>query len=54
LLLGGDSPVYFRAAIDAVERAVSGSRVEILPGQQHVAINAAPEMFASKVLAFLE
>jgi pimeloyl-ACP methyl ester carboxylesterase len=53
LLLGGDSPPFFKAAIDSVERAIRGSRVEILPGQQHVAINTAPEMFVGKVLGFL-
>jgi pimeloyl-ACP methyl ester carboxylesterase len=52
LLLGGDSPTSFKAAIEAVERAVPGSRVEVLPGQKHMAMNTAPEMFASTVLGF--
>jgi pimeloyl-ACP methyl ester carboxylesterase len=53
LLLGGDSPAFFKAAIEAVEGAVPGSRVEVLPGQKHMAMNTAPEMFSTTVNAFL-
>jgi pimeloyl-ACP methyl ester carboxylesterase len=52
LLLGGDSPASFKAAIEAVARAVPSSRVEVLPGQKHMAMNTAPEMFATTVLGF--
>jgi pimeloyl-ACP methyl ester carboxylesterase len=52
LLLGGDSPPFFRAAIDLVHAALPSSRVRVLPGQQHVAINTAPELFLKEVLAF--
>jgi pimeloyl-ACP methyl ester carboxylesterase len=54
LLLGGDSPPLFKAAIESVQHAVRSSRVEILPGQQHVAINTAPQMFLDKVLGFID
>jgi pimeloyl-ACP methyl ester carboxylesterase len=53
LLLGGDSPALFRAAIETVHRALPQSRVVVLPGQQHTAINTAPELFARELLAFL-
>jgi len=53
LLLGGDSPASFKAAIEAVARALPGSRVEVLPGQKHMAMNTAPEMFVTTVLGFL-
>ena len=53
LLLGGASPAFFGAAIDAAHAAIHGSRVVVLPGQQHVAIDMAPDLFAREVLAFL-
>lgn len=53
LLLGGDSPPVFRKVIDALGAALPASRVAILPGQQHVAMDTAPELFLREVLAFL-
>jgi len=53
LLLGGDSPAFFGAAIDAVAAALPDSRTVVLPGQQHIAMDTAPELFAREVLAFL-
>jgi pimeloyl-ACP methyl ester carboxylesterase len=53
LLLGGSSPAFFGAAIEAAHAAIPGSRVVVLPGQQHVAIDTAPDLFAREVLAFL-
>jgi pimeloyl-ACP methyl ester carboxylesterase len=53
LLLGGDSPPFFRAALERVQAAIPSARIVILPGQQHVAIDTAPELFAREVLAFL-
>jgi pimeloyl-ACP methyl ester carboxylesterase len=54
LLLGGDSPPFFKAAVTAVHDAVTSSRVVVMPGQQHVAINTAPELFLREVFSFLE
>lgn len=54
LLLGGDSPPVFQAAIAAVRDAVRTSRIVVLPGQQHVAMNTAPELFLREVFAFLD
>lgn len=53
LLLGGDSPPFFRAALDRVQAAVPSARLVVLPGQQHVAIDTAPELFAGEVISFL-
>jgi pimeloyl-ACP methyl ester carboxylesterase len=53
LLLGGASPPFFKAALDRVQAALSDTRLVVLPGQTHAAIDAAPELFAREVLAFL-
>jgi pimeloyl-ACP methyl ester carboxylesterase len=53
LLLGGDSPPIFQAAIEAAEAALPNSRIVPLPGQQHIAMDTAPEMFVGEVLDFL-
>jgi pimeloyl-ACP methyl ester carboxylesterase len=53
LLLGGDSPTFFKAAIEAANAALPNSRIVVLPGQQHIAIDTAPDMFVHEVLAFL-
>jgi pimeloyl-ACP methyl ester carboxylesterase len=53
LLLGGDSPHFFKAAIAALHAALPNSRIVIMPGQQHIAIDTAPDLFAREVVAFL-
>jgi pimeloyl-ACP methyl ester carboxylesterase len=53
LLLGGDSPPLFREAVAAVQAAVPGSRIVILQGQQHAAMDMAPQLFVDEVLKFL-
>ena len=53
LLLGGDSPPFFRAAIERVKAAMPSARIVVLPGQQHVAIDTAPDLFAREVIDFL-
>ena len=53
LLLGGDSPQFFKKAIESVHTALPESRIVVMPGQQHTAINTAPELFLREVLAFL-
>ena len=54
LVLGGDSPPYFSAAIDMIAAALPHARKVVLPGQRHVAMDTAPELFVREVLAFLE
>ncbi|MDP9485713.1 MAG: alpha/beta hydrolase [Actinomycetota bacterium] len=53
LLLGGESPPFFRAATEAVDEALPDSRIVVMPGQGHVAMHTAPELFASLVVGFL-
>ena len=53
LLLGGASAAFFRTALERVQAAVPQSELVVLPGQQHAAIDMAPELFAREVIAFL-
>jgi pimeloyl-ACP methyl ester carboxylesterase len=53
LLVGGDSPQFFRAAIETLHQTLPDSRVAILPGQQHIAMETAPDLLVQEVLAFL-
>ena len=53
LLLGGDSPASFRDGTLALLAALPASRLGVMPGQQHIAMSAAPELFLSTVLPFL-
>lgn len=53
LLLGGDSPARYRNAIDVMSAMIPDNRIELLPGQQHNAMDTDPELFASKVIDFL-
>jgi pimeloyl-ACP methyl ester carboxylesterase len=54
LLLGGASPPFFEAALDKVQTALPDAKLVVLPGQTHVAIDTAPELFAKEVLTFLD
>jgi pimeloyl-ACP methyl ester carboxylesterase len=54
LLLGGESPAFQKRAVEAVHAALPESQVRILAGQQHVAINMAPELFTREVVEFLD
>ena len=53
LLLGGDSPPLFRRAIEVLDEALPASHVVELPGQQHIAMDTAPELFLDAVRPFL-
>jgi pimeloyl-ACP methyl ester carboxylesterase len=53
LMLGGDSPPIFQAAIETAEAALPSSRVVLLPGQKHIAMDTDPELFVGEVLDFL-
>lgn len=53
LLLGGDSPPFFRRAVEAIHSSLPESRLTVLPGQQHIAMDGAPDEFATVVLEFL-
>ncbi|HUF08113.1 MAG TPA: alpha/beta fold hydrolase [Rhodothermales bacterium] len=53
LLLGGDSPTFFRQAIEELDSALPNSTVVTMPGQQHIAMDTDPELFVGEVLRFL-
>jgi pimeloyl-ACP methyl ester carboxylesterase len=53
LMLGGDSPPIFQRAVETANGAVPGSRVVLLPGQQHIAMDTDPALFVGEVLDFL-
>lgn len=53
MLVGGDSPEFLKAGIDTVAAALPDARIVVLEGQQHIAIDLVPAVFADHVLAFL-
>jgi pimeloyl-ACP methyl ester carboxylesterase len=53
LLLGGDSSKYFKEAIEVLRAALPNSRIAIMPGQQHIAMYTAPDLFVSELVQFL-
>lgn len=53
LLLGGDSPAFFKAAVETLHNALPNSRIVVLPGQQHIAMDTAPDLFVREVETFL-
>jgi pimeloyl-ACP methyl ester carboxylesterase len=53
LLVGGDSPEFLTAGVDTVASALPDARIVVLEGQQHIAIDLVPTVFAHHVLAFL-
>jgi len=54
LLIGGESPATFEEAEKAVAEALLDSRIVVMPGQSHVAIDTATDLFTTEVLRFLE
>lgn len=54
LLVGGDSPSRELENARGVAEALPDARVVILPGQQHAAMYAAPDLFVGEVARFLE
>ncbi len=53
LLSGGESPDFLKAATRAVHAALPNSRIAVMPGQQHIAMKTAPELFVRLVTEFL-
>jgi hypothetical protein len=43
----------FHRAIDLVHGAIENSTVTMLPGQQHISMDTAPDLFVDEVLGFL-
>lgn len=53
LLQGSESPDYFKRTIEALHSALPNSRIVTMPGQQHIAMRTAPELFVRLVTEFL-
>lgn len=53
LLLGEDSPEFMHRATAAAHDALPESRIVVLPGEQHIAMDTNPDLFVKEVLAFL-
>jgi pimeloyl-ACP methyl ester carboxylesterase len=53
ILEGGDSSAPFKEANEAVRAALPETRVAVMPGQRHTAMDTAPDTFAAEVLGFL-
>jgi pimeloyl-ACP methyl ester carboxylesterase len=53
LLLGGASPAPFRAALELVHAVIPHAELQVMPNQQHAAMDTAPDMFLREVLRFL-
>lgn len=53
LLLGEKSPVELTAPTRALDAALPDSRLVVLPGQGHVAMTTAPDLFLREVVGFL-
>jgi len=53
LMVGGDSAPAFRSVIMQLDEALPVSTVAVLEGQQHVAMDTAPELFLGEVMGFL-
>jgi pimeloyl-ACP methyl ester carboxylesterase len=54
LLSGGESPTAMRKAAEAVDETLPDSRLVIMPGQGHSAMDTGTELFTAEVLNFLE
>jgi pimeloyl-ACP methyl ester carboxylesterase len=52
LLLGGDSPPLFRNSLRKLEQVLPNSRTVVMPGQQHIAMDTAPDLFVDAILGF--
>lgn len=53
MLRGSDSPSFLRKSTETVAAALPNAEITVLEGQQHVAMDTAPQLVAGSVLAFL-
>ncbi|MDW7733606.1 MAG: alpha/beta hydrolase [Methanolobus sp.] len=53
LLSGSESPDMLKTSTKAVHTALPNSRIAIMPGQQHIAMSTAPDLFVRLVVEFL-
>ncbi len=52
MLLGGESPAFLRDATARLHAGLPNSEVVVLGGQQHIAMDTAPELFLEALRAF--
>jgi pimeloyl-ACP methyl ester carboxylesterase len=52
LLSGGESPRFYGDATDALTQALPNSRVVVLEGHAHAAMNTGPDRFVDEVVSF--
>lgn len=52
LFVGGDSPPSMRTIAETLHAALPNSQLVVLPGQRHVAVRTAPELFVQAVVRF--
>ncbi len=53
LFVGGESPQPFKTMVLKVQATIPNSKVVALPGQGHIAMRTAPDMFAEQILKTL-
>lgn len=52
-LFGSDSPPFLKMSTEQINSALPNSHIAVMPGQQHIAMYTAPELFLKNVLTFL-
>jgi pimeloyl-ACP methyl ester carboxylesterase len=53
LLSGGDSPAALKKAAEDVAETLPDSRMVVMPGQGHAAMDTGTDLFTTEVLRFL-
>ena len=53
VMVGGESPEWAKDAMEVLADALPNSRITVLEGQSHFAMNTAPELFVEEVLAYV-
>jgi pimeloyl-ACP methyl ester carboxylesterase len=53
LLLGGNSPPILTRPTQVLGATLPNARVVVMPGQAHIAMNTAPDLFCREVISFL-
>jgi hypothetical protein len=51
-LLGGDSPEFFGAALRSLDAVLPNSRLHVMCGHAHAAMDTGPEVFAREIVRF--
>jgi len=54
LLMGGESPEFLRRPTQLLQRTLPDARLVVLEGQQHIAMNTAPDLFLRELIGYLD